>query len=590
MSQRFSPVALLLGGSLTAVALLVTPAAGQTTWHVPADFPTVQGAIDAAVDGDAVLVAPGEYVGNLAILAKDVDVSSSDGPEVTVLRGTGVGSVVNLAVAPGMSARLAGFTVTGGVGSDTDFALSGGGLSIHSDVQLTPSSVVVEDLIVRKNGAPVAGGGLAIRNSQILLRDVLVEDNHSDGDGGGISMSGAASLVSERCLLLGNTAAGDGGGLWLSSGGGHWNDLVVDANEAAGNGGGVAFLSNGLALPMTRLVARGNVAGAHGGGLFIDADSGGFPAVHFISAARFLGNRARQAGGGAYIDTLGHSFSAFPASLGNGFRRSLFVGNVAGTTGGGVHVRVENNDNAGFLALAAIEFERSTFVGNVARASGGAAWVETAGSVSTQHQTATSSIFRGNLPDDFGGEGVDATFSQFDSPTAGLGNGDADPLFIDAPGGDFGLRGGSPCIDSAAAGLSLDDDGSPPDRGALPFRPWIEDGPGLAGTFGIPLITGVGMNSAGAPAELHLTGAPPHAVVALIMGFGRLDLPFAGGTLVPEVLYILLPVTDGAGELHMSGTWPVMPSDTKSWLQAWIDDAGGPEGFSASAALRATAR
>lgn len=43
---------------LTAV---LSGALEAATLHVPADFPTIQAAIDAAVAGDVVLVDPGSY-------------------------------------------------------------------------------------------------------------------------------------------------------------------------------------------------------------------------------------------------------------------------------------------------------------------------------------------------------------------------------------------------------------------------------------------------------------------------------------------------------------------------------------------------
>ena len=49
------------------ISLLPAPLALAATIYVPDDYPTIQQAIQAAADGDRVLVRPGVYEENLSI-------------------------------------------------------------------------------------------------------------------------------------------------------------------------------------------------------------------------------------------------------------------------------------------------------------------------------------------------------------------------------------------------------------------------------------------------------------------------------------------------------------------------------------------
>ena len=49
--------------------------------NVPADQPTIQAGINAAVNGDTVLVAPGTYIENIDFIGKAITVKSSGGRE-----------------------------------------------------------------------------------------------------------------------------------------------------------------------------------------------------------------------------------------------------------------------------------------------------------------------------------------------------------------------------------------------------------------------------------------------------------------------------------------------------------------------------
>jgi len=53
--------------------------------HVPADQPTIQGAIDIAASGDTVLVDDGTYNENVTIDKSDITIESKNGPGNTVI-------------------------------------------------------------------------------------------------------------------------------------------------------------------------------------------------------------------------------------------------------------------------------------------------------------------------------------------------------------------------------------------------------------------------------------------------------------------------------------------------------------------------
>ena len=96
MSTSFHCILILL-----ILGLATRPAHAQTTWHVDDDcappgngtaadpFCTIQMGIDAASDGDTVLVQPGTYTGegnrDISLFGKSITVGSSAGPDTTTI-------------------------------------------------------------------------------------------------------------------------------------------------------------------------------------------------------------------------------------------------------------------------------------------------------------------------------------------------------------------------------------------------------------------------------------------------------------------------------------------------------------------------
>lgn len=97
---------------LWPIAIACVPAALAGTIHVPAEQATIQAAINAAVNGDEILVGPGTYPGAVNFNGKSIQLRSTGGPAVTTIDGTGLlVSTVACMSGEGPGTTLEGFSV-----------------------------------------------------------------------------------------------------------------------------------------------------------------------------------------------------------------------------------------------------------------------------------------------------------------------------------------------------------------------------------------------------------------------------------------------------------------------------------------------
>ncbi len=104
LRSALAVVAVTMGS--TAVADIINVGPGDS----------LQAAINAAVNGDEIIVAPGTYFETINFLGKAVWLHSSDGPEVTIIDAQQTGIVVTCDSGEGADTILDGFTITGGKG------------------------------------------------------------------------------------------------------------------------------------------------------------------------------------------------------------------------------------------------------------------------------------------------------------------------------------------------------------------------------------------------------------------------------------------------------------------------------------------
>ncbi len=179
---------------------------GRVAWgaviSVPGQADTIQGGIDLAVDGDVVLVGPGDYPEVIDFGGKAISVRSEFGPSVTSISGKNVASpTVVCATRETPATSLIGFTITGGQG-----ALGGGMLNDGS------SPTVIG--CVFDNNSAVLGGGVANVDGSPSFANCVFFDNTGIDAGGAVLNLGLGSATFANCTFSQNFATSEGGGIF----------------------------------------------------------------------------------------------------------------------------------------------------------------------------------------------------------------------------------------------------------------------------------------------------------------------------------------------------------------------------------------
>ncbi len=190
------PISTLLG---IAAAVVLAANSSADIINVPGDQPTIQAGIDAAVDGDEVVVADGVYTGpgnrEVQTGTKLITIRSAGGPDVCVIDCEGAGRAFVLSG----GAQLEGFTIRNGQ------AVHGGGLLIAGN----PTIVAC---VFASNTAD-AGGAAYVLGSPTFISCTFTGNCAQVVDGGAIyNLGGSPTFV--NCLMTANSAAAFGGAVF----------------------------------------------------------------------------------------------------------------------------------------------------------------------------------------------------------------------------------------------------------------------------------------------------------------------------------------------------------------------------------------
>ncbi len=527
------PIRLIVCSGLLLVFACSSVQAGVI--NVPGDEPTIQDAIDVAINGDEVVVVPGTYPEAINFLGKAVTVRSASGdPSDTIIDGTGFFHVVQCVNGEDLNSVLEGFTIrrgeATGVFSPDDV---GGGMYNFKSSPTVSNCIFTDNHAKISGGGPEGdGGGMYNDNSDPIVTDCTFELNSAEGHGGGMYNDNSNPTVT-RCTFSVNSADlakwnRSGGGMFnayssptvtdstfignsAANGGGMCNDhgdpIVTDCNfklntvdsggggmlnfnnvptvtgctfsgNSADDGGGMFNLTSNAMV--TECIFSGNTANTNGGGMWNNS------AAPTVTGCTFSGNLADFEGGGMY------NFQYCRLRV----TRCKFINNAA-VNGGGMINRYGTDSivtNCIFSRNWALDgngagmsnFDRCSPVVTNCTFSDNRIASNPAGGGGMSNEvssspTVSNTIFWGNVPEQVSYDPSSVrhiTFCLVEGGSAGFGNKDADPLFVDAFADDLHLSAAnSPAIDAGSNSLTgggpLDLDGNNrfidvPDAGIAP--------------------------------------------------------------------------------------------------------------------------
>ena len=415
-ARRFVIAGFLLATSLTPTALAdtiyVNGQTGDDAWDGLCEEwdggtcgpkATIQAGINAATDGDEVVVADGTYTGadnkNLDFGGKAITVRSASGdPETCII----------------------------------DCEEDGRGFYFHSGETRTAvvdGLTITNGLVVEDNG----GGICCVGSGPTIINCVLSANDAEQGSGGGIHSEGGSPLIKDcrfddcHCYLVFFDGYG-GGGVYCVGGTpeiiGNFFTGCSASVYCPDGGGAIGFLE-------TDIVIRGNDilnCDAHGGGGGIAGRDSQVEISHNVIAQCF---GFHVAGGLALWDSSGR------------LSQNLITDNETHLWGGGVYISGSSNIEIAFCTIADNAVSWPEYYG------GGGVYVSSSSETLIHH-----CIVWGNTAPEGEQIYVDepgvATVGYCDvqGGWSGDGNIDDQPLFADPEGGDYRLTAGSPCLDA----------------------------------------------------------------------------------------------------------------------------------------------
>ncbi len=283
--------------------------AEPTVWYVHPDsvFNSIQNALDSCVDNDIVLVGPGTYYENIIWPStQGIHLVSELGPDVTVIDGDSLVSVIEIATGVDSTTIVSGFTIQNGYSSDPGL---GGGYNCYQSSPTITGNVIAGNTAIQSSDIGF-GGGIYCFESSPIIRDNTISENHAR-IGGGIACQASSPTITGN-TINGNVTHGP------TPVPGFFGEI---GRQTRGDGAGIACWDNSAPIISNNIINANNIAGLAGSGSGIYCHN----SAPTISDNTITNNSGAIAGGGGGI----HCYGLAPIITGN-----TITGNTCGGGGG----------------------------------------------------------------------------------------------------------------------------------------------------------------------------------------------------------------------------------------------------------------